>query len=308
MARVLEWLGRYAAQTIAAGVFLGLALPPLSHLLRPLMVVFILVPMTIALVRIDWRPFAGHARRPAPVAAVGLWSLVASPLLTWAALQALALPRALETALILMAAAPPIMSAGAFGLILGLDVALMMVVVVAATVAMPLTLPAVALSLLDLDVDIGLGEFMGRLVVLIGGAFLAAALARRVTAPDWRARHAVRLDGVSVLSLLCFAVAIMDGVTAVLLARPGFVVLCTAVAFAANLALQGAGALIFAAMGRRQALSVGLMSGNRNMGLVVAVLADRADFDVVVFFAMAQVPMYTLPALLLPLYRRLLRR
>jgi len=37
------------------------------------------------------------------------------------------------------------------------------------------------------------------------------------------------------------------------------------------------------------------------------VLADRADFDTVAFFALAQIPMFMLPALLLPLYRRLVK-
>jgi BASS family bile acid:Na+ symporter len=48
------------------------------------------------------------------------------------------------------------------------------------------------------------------------------------------------------------------------------------------------------------------MTGNCNMGLVMVALADKADFDVIVFFAMAQIPMYMLPALLRPIYRRLL--
>ncbi len=80
--------------------------------------------------------------------------------------------------------------------------------------------------------------------------------------------------------------------------------LCIAAAFAANLALQAAGALIFGPTGISRALTLGLASGNRNMGLV---LADKADFDVVVFFAVGQLPMYILPALLRPLYRRLMR-
>ena len=56
--------------------------------------------------------------------------------------------------------------------------------------------------------------------------------------------------------------------------------LCIAAAFAANLALQAADALIFGPTGISRALTLGLASGNRNMGLV---LADKADFDVVVF-------------------------
>ena len=44
------------------------------------------------------------------------------------------------------------------------------------------------------------------------------------------------------------------------------------------------------------------------MGLVLVALEGKASFEVTVFFALAQIPMYTLPALLEPLYRRALDR
>src|SRR3546814_18528910 len=61
----------------------------------------------------------------------------------------------------------------------------------------------------------------------------------------------------------------------------------------------------FAWLGRRRALTVGLISGNCNMGLLLAAFPPGTDGDVVLYFAVAQIPMYMLPALLLPLYRRL---
>ncbi len=48
------------------------------------------------------------------------------------------------------------------------------------------------------------------------------------------------------------------------------------------------------------------MAGNCNMGLVLVTLAGGADADTAMFFAVGQLPMYTLPMLLTPLYRRLL--
>ena len=115
------------------------------------------------------------------------------------------------------------------------------------------------------------------------------------------------LDGVSVASLVVFAIAIMDGVTAGALARPGYVVLVTVAALVANVVLQCLGTLAALRLGMRSALTVGLMTGNSNMGLVLVALADKADFDVIVFFAMAQIPMYMLPAILSPVYARLSR-
>ena len=48
-----------------------------------------------------------------------------------------------------------------------------------------------------------------------------------------------------------------------------------------------------------------MLTGNCNMGLVMVALADKAEFDMVVFFAMGQLPMYMLPGLLYPVYKKL---
>jgi BASS family bile acid:Na+ symporter len=41
------------------------------------------------------------------------------------------------------------------------------------------------------------------------------------------------------------------------------------------------------------------------MGLVLVALGGDASLELVAFFAVAQIPMYVLPGLLLPVYRRL---
>jgi BASS family bile acid:Na+ symporter len=97
-------------------------------------------------------------------------------------------------------------------------------------------------------------------------------------------------------------------VTARLLAEPWIVAGWTLAAFVANPLLQLMGGLAFAWLGRRGALTVGLMSGNCNMGLLLAALPPGTDFDVLLYFAVAQLPIFMLPALMLPLYRRLLAR
>jgi len=98
----------------------------------------------------------------------------------------------------------------------------------------------------------------------------------------------------------------MDGVTAFALARPAYVALALIAAYAFNLLLQAAAYAAFRRLGRRAALTAGLVSGNCNMGLVLVALQERAGFEIVAFFALAQIPMYTLPALLAPVYRRIL--
>ena len=304
--RTFDFLGQHATLFLAGGVLLGLLLPPLAALARPMLIPGLLIPLVIALLRLDWDALAAYARRPGLVALITVALLLASPALMWLVLKAFSLPPALVQGLTLMAAASPIVSCAAISLILGLDAALAVVVVVVTTALIPFSLPMVALWLLGLRLDINLHTFMLRLALMVGGAFAAALALRRLVPRQKLQANARMLDGASVASLVMFALAIMDGVTAVALARPGYVVLVTVAAFVANVLLQAIGTLAALRLGMRSAITVGLMAGNCNMGLVMVALADKANFDVIVFFAMAQIPMYMLPALLSPVYRRLL--
>jgi BASS family bile acid:Na+ symporter len=102
-------------------------------------------------VRIDWQVMLGYLRRPWLAVVITVWLLLGAPLLMAAALAFLPLPGSLATALVLMAAAPPILSAAPIAMILGLDGALALVAALAATLLTPLTVPPLALALLGLE-------------------------------------------------------------------------------------------------------------------------------------------------------------
>ena len=306
----LAFLGRHATAFMAGGVLLGLAMPPLAALAKPLLVPTLLIPLALALVRLDWSAIAAWRHRPVVVALLIAWLLGVSPVLVWLATVALVhagFPPPLQVALVLMAASSPIVSSVAIALMVGLDAALAIVAVLIATALVPLTLPAMAEALVGVTLDIGLAAFMLRLALLVGSAFAVAWVVRRLVPAATLARNRDLLDGLTVVNLVLFGLAIMDGVTAFAMARPGYAAAALVAAFASNLALQGLGYALFHRLGRRSALAVALVSGNCNMGLVLVALQGKAAFDVVVFFALAQIPMYTLPALMARGYRRLLQ-
>lgn len=303
---MLEFIGRHATRFLGAGVLVGLFVPALAELLAPLLVPTLLIPLALALVRLDWGAFRVYAGRPLPVALLVVWVLGVSPVLVWAALTPLDPPGALRQALVLAAASSPIASCAAISFILGLDAALAVVVVLLSTALVPLTLPPVALALLGMKLEIEIGSFMLRLGLLVGVTFAAALAIRALVPKRVLNRNAQLLDGIGVLNMVLFAIAIMHGVTALALERPGYVLGVTAAAFAANAMLQALGTAAFWRLGPRAALTAGLMSGNCNLGLVMVGLGPQADIDLVVFFAMGQLPMYMLPGLLFPIYRRVL--
>jgi BASS family bile acid:Na+ symporter len=74
-----------------------------------------------------------------------------------------------------------------------------------------------------------------------------------------------------------------------------------------NVGFQAVAVGVFGWSGRMGALTIGLCSGNRNLAVVIAVLPAGIHPDILLYFAMMQLPIYMLPALQLPLYRRLLQ-
>jgi BASS family bile acid:Na+ symporter len=115
--------------------------------------------------------------------------------------------------------------------------------------------------------------------------------------------NARSIDGVLVLVIALFGVAVMDGVTALLIEHPSFVLTLAAVSFVANFGLQVLGAAAFAWARSRAAFTAGLLSGNRNLAVLIAVLPAGTDPTILFYFVIAQVPMYFAPAIVLPIYR-----
>ena len=305
---MLSRLGAHGALLLFAGVTTGLLLPPLAALAWPLVLPVTFVLFVASVVRLDMRVALGHARRPLKAALIVAAILAGAPLLAAAALQFLPAPPSLALSVILMATSTPLLSSPAFALLLGLEAELALIAVLGAMILVPLTMPGLALALLGLDIDLSPIQFMARLAAFVILGFAVAALLRWRVGLKWFTDNSRALDGVNVILLVIFAVGVMDGVTAKLLADPAHVLLFAATAFAANVVLQTLGAAVFAPAGRRTALTVGLMFGYRNMALPLAVLGTSAPPDFVMYVALAQLPMYMLPVMTLPIYRRLLGR
>ncbi len=300
----LQALSRHAATVLAVGVFAGLVMPDLAGWMRPLLPPSVAGLLFLALLRVDWRDLSRHLSRPLIGTLLCVWFLIATPALVWMAVELFAVNSGLATALILAAACPPIVSGPAMALLLRLDASLMLVSVVSASLLAPFTIVAVSSHLVGINLHVDALVLFLRLAVLIGGCVLAAVIVRHFLGTIRLRRCRNSLDIASVVLLLIFAIAIMDGVTVLMAQDPWHLLRFIIAAFAANIALQLCGTGIAAPMGRRAALTVGFASGNRNMGLLLAVLPADSPPDVLLFFALAQLPIYILPAMLGPAYRR----
>lgn len=306
MRTFLEWLGRHARWALPAGVFLGIVVPPLAAWLRPTLTLAVIGTLTAALVRLDWEGIVAVARTPRLAVLMTAMLLVLGPLLGWLVWQAGLVSPLVGQILVLQLAAPPIGSAAAFALFLGIDGALAMIVTVLATLLLPLTLTGVVAILLPASgVAVDLATFFIRVLTVVATPFALAWLIRRAVGSARLARNGGLLAGINVLLLVLFAIAVMDGVTARLWVDPagilGLLLLACVVGFVAHVI----GYLAFRRLAAETALSAALLSGNRNMGLMLAITGGSAGLAFDLYVGIAQIPMYFAPLLLSPLAARL---
>jgi BASS family bile acid:Na+ symporter len=307
MRAFLEWTGRQGAWLLFTGVLAGLVVPPLAAWLRPAVLPVTFMLFVASLVRLDWSLVLHHIRRPRRALLIVVAIMVGAPLVAALAFKALPAPDTLATSIILTTTTTPLLSSPAFALLLGLEAELALIVVLLAMILVPVTMPVLALALLGLEINLSFAELMGRLALFVGAGFACAMALRAWIGPGGIKAEARLLDGVNVVLLVVFAVGVMDGVTGRLIAEPGHVLLFTAAAFVLNATQQALGTAIFWIAGRRTALTVGLVFGYRNMALALAVLADVAPPDFLLYVAVAQLPMYMFPMITRPIYRRLLK-
>lgn len=307
----LAVLNRHAAPLLAVALFVGLALPDLARPLKPLIAPSILLLLTSSMLRIDWRRTLTYASRPGHALLVLVWIMVICPFLIWAVVKVLGPPLGLANGLVLVASCAVLTAVPTYALILRVDAPLSLVVTVAAQLLQPVLQPPIALALLGIELEISALALMGRLALMIGGAFAFAIVLRAIAGPERIAKASAPIGGVAVLMMLIFAVAIMDGVQQTLIARPGYVLLFIAAALGVNFGLQAVSILVFAGLSRlgvigwNQSLTAALAAGNRNVGILVAVLGAAADADLYLLVAAYQFPMYLIPAVAGPIYRRL---
>jgi BASS family bile acid:Na+ symporter len=190
---------------------------------------------------------------------------------------------------------------------LGLSAPLALLATVAATILSPVYLPPLASLLAGYHLQLDPIAMAARLTVIVGGACLCATLLRRF-AGGFVAQNPHAMTGVSVLGLILVAIGAMRGMQVYFLDHPWEVARALVLAFAVNAGFQVLGTSLFWSAGRLRALSIGLVSANRNVTLVWAAagasLAGAPDVEL--FLAMSVFPIFMMPALTRGIVARLL--
>jgi bile acid:Na+ symporter, BASS family len=297
----LRWLGHQARWALPAGVFVGILWPDLASAARPLLVPAVVGTLVAALLRMDWGRMWGWVRRPLWPLALTLWLTLISPLWVSGLCNLLQVPDAWVVLLVLQAAGPPIGSAAAFAMFLGLEASLCMVTTVWATLGLPLTLTVIVAGVLpQYGIEVELWPFFGRVLALVVLPFVIAAGLRRWLGVDWLKSRDAELAGWNVVMLVIFAVAVMEGVQDVLLQDTPLALRLLGAACASVVLWHAVGHALCRWAGLNTAYTAALLTGNRNMGLLLVVTAGTAGSWFALYVAIVQIPMYFAPLLLGP--------
>jgi BASS family bile acid:Na+ symporter len=306
--RALEFCAHRGALLLALSIFVGLFVPPVARTFRFIITPTVVGLMTLVLLRVDFRAVFAYLRRPVLVLWLIAWLMLICPVLVWALVRLAGSGGPLATAVVIMATGCAATSAPAFARLVGLDPQLSLVASVLSTLVIPFTAPPLALGLLGVALPLTIGGLSARLALVVGLPLLISLAVRRIAGESRLAPYGRAIDGAAVLLVSLYGLGVMDGILAALIARPGYVLGAIALAFLGNYGLNAATTLAFLPFGQRIALATGLLSGNRNMALYLAVMPPETGFDVLIFFALCQFPLFLSPFLLKPIYLRLVAR
>ncbi len=304
----LAWSARHGSALLAGGIVLGLLVPPLARAFGWFITPNVVALMTMVLLRVDVVALLSHLRRPGRLAAVLAFQLVISPLLMALLLRPFALDPGIVAGAIVISTGASSASGAAFARLVGLDPELTLLVTLGSIVLVPLTGPPLAYALSGVDLQLGVGTFMLRLALVVGVPMLASIFLRLWAGPRRLHPLGPAIDGGVVWLVVFYGFAVMDGLLGRMLAEPVWVAQALLIGLLANFGLNVIATLCFWWMGAKPAASAGMMVGNRNMALYLAVLPASANPQVRLFLALAQLPLFFSPFLLRPVYRWLLRR
>lgn len=307
----LEWLGRQGTKAVAASLAIGIAVQPLAATLKPAFAPAIFLLLVFSFLRVDPAELYARFKAPVKVIAASTWIMIVIPVLlgllfTWFMPDRFG--PGLMLGLMMYAAAPPVLSSTAFSALLRLDAALSLAVLIVCTALTPFVAPYVVLNFARDTLNLDAGQLSLRLFVFLGGAFAVAFVTRRAAGSQRIVANSSVIDGVSVVLLMIFGIALMDGIVARTIAEPALVLSLAAFAFVMAISLYAFMSLLFWREGAERSLALGYSAAHRNMAVMVAAAGTNLPEHTWLYFAAAQFPIYLVPLMVTPVVHRLIDR
>src|SRR6185436_16422761 len=222
-AAALAWLGRQGTRAVAVSILLGVALPPLGAIVRPYFPETVFILLVLAFLRVDPGALRAQLAKPQLLIAATVWIMLIVPLVAGLLFVAIDLKTnspALLLALVINLVAPPIFASPALAALMGLNAAITLALLLLCIAVTPFFAPALVALFAGSAVTFSPLSLAMRLVLMLGGAALVGIAIRALAGKAWVERQAERIDGLNVIILFLFAVALMGDVLSNTIAQP----------------------------------------------------------------------------------------
>lgn len=279
---------------LALSVVVGIGVPPVSALLGPHLYVFVFCLMLFSSMTIDLRGALPDRRIAARLVQVLGWQMLLLPAVIGIWHRFGPGGGQITELMLLTACAGTIFGAPAFARVMRLDAMLTLRGVLVGTLLMPLVLPLLVPVFTHRSGEFDFPAYALRLCIFIVIPLAAAAL-YQWRCPGERPRETQAFGRLTIAFLALFGVAVMDGIGPRFVAQPWQMLSLLGFSLAVHAAFFAASFLLFLRWGRREALTAGLLSGYRNMAVVLAVGGSLLPPDFVVYVALWQIPMFVTP-------------
>ena len=299
----LRRAGEHGALALTLSLLIGLAFPALAAYVKPYLREVIILLLVSSFLRVEPDALRQVTRRPLMIILGTIWLLVAMPFILFGLFIALGLPEShpdLIVILLLMATAPPVMSAPAMAYVLGLNGAISLSVMILSMLCVPITAPIITDWLMPGLLPISALQLSGQLTIILLGSWVTAQILKLFLTPSHLSQYKTEIDGLNVFLLFFFAVSLMDGVGEYFLTQPVFAISMTLATFVLAFFQIGITLLVFAPFGREKGWPLALAVGNRNMGMMVVAIGSQMPDISWLWFALGQFPIYMLPLILTP--------
>ena len=296
MKSLLRFAGKNGAWVVVGGIVAGFLIPSLSAIARPYLAVAIFLFTFGSFLKLDLESFRNQFVHTRATFAMVLWATFGVPIAVLGIITLFKPGADVTQGLLFWSLVPTSPACVAFSAILGLSTPLALLATVAATAASPFYMPWLAAVLGGYKLTINPGEMSLHLLLIVGGAGVAAFLVKRFAAKLVR-DNPDAMTGIAVFALVLAGLGSMRGMQAYFLAQPIVTLKLLALAYCVTLGFQCIGTLLFWRSNRSSALTAGLISGTRTITLAWVVLGSDVLPLADVFFAAGMVAKYTSPAL-----------
>jgi bile acid:Na+ symporter, BASS family len=261
MKSILGWAGKNGAAVVIAGVVIGLCVPWFADHARPYLAVAIFIFTFGSFLKFDVKSLGDEMGNVTRNALMVLWATFGVPFVVLLLMLVTRPGPDLAQGLLFWSLVPASPACVAFAAILRLNPSIALLATVLGTAASPFYIPALASLIGGYHLDIDPMQTCLYLVLLIGGAFIAAVLAKRLAGAFIRANPEATI-GIAVLAMFLAGMGSMKGMQAHLLSDPKTSLLFILLAYVLLFGAELTGTLLFWSYGRTAALTAGLISGS----------------------------------------------